>query len=128
MLSLIGFNFSLKSCFLQPLFFTEFTLSLTPSCSCARCLISINLMELFYFNCSIHVSKNIVDVKQGVKVSSITIKVTYIYCIYIIIIIIIKIQIICYNYIVLFWKLKVLYIVRGRGISSSTTSVQHPPG
>ncbi len=63
MLSLIGFNFSLKSCFLQPLFFPEFTLSLTPSCSCAWCLISINLMELLYINCSIHVSKNIVDVK-----------------------------------------------------------------
>ncbi len=34
--------------------------------------------------------------------------------------------IICYIYIVLFWVLKTLYIVRG--ISSITTSVQHPPG
>ncbi len=41
--------------------------------------------------------------------------------------IIIIIITICYIYIVLFWVLKALYIVRGE-ISSSTTSVQHPPG
>ncbi len=40
---------------------------------------------------------------------------------------IIIIIIISYIYIVLFWVLKALYIVRGE-ISSSTTSVQHPPG
>ncbi len=41
------------------------------------------------------------------------------------IIIIILIIIFCYSYITLFWVLKALYIEGG--ISSSTTSVQHPP-
>ncbi len=40
---------------------------------------------------------------------------------------IIIIIIICYIYLALFWVLKALYI-EGGGVSSSTTSVQHPPG
>ncbi len=44
-----------------------------------------------------------------------------------IILIIIIIIIICYIYIALFWVLKMLFNGRG-GISSYTTSVQHPPG
>ncbi len=43
------------------------------------------------------------------------------------IILIIIIIIMCYIYIALFWVLKTLYM-EGGGISSSTTSVQHPPG